>query len=412
MINILTTHKCLVNIVTRIYIYSNSFIPIYATKRKTLLLSLKIFSMGCNASKSNTNATMRMLEYEHIAANENSELKVIPSQLDNEEWRDGLISARTLFNIFHAGFCSAYIQNIKYLLLLDFRSVEDWIVERVYTSQHYDKFSTNDKRCHECLEYSVIVLYDSDGTSVGNIRSPLRKTYLKMKSAGLDPRILLGGLAALQTEPYSSLLERPRTIPFAVALQPTVHNSLESIQASEDSDDSFTPDLEEVSSSRIESVRRSIVWQPSMILEKRIYLGSTEQASNPHVMHSLGITHVLSTSRVKPVKFRGIVYILVNKASFSNSTLKLTTNFITEAVNKGGRVLVHGCDGHDQSAAVVIAALMRIHSATLEDCLWYLCSSRPGVNLSPFVIRMLSSVEEEMFGKVITEIDSLWLFDE
>ena len=52
-------------------------------------------------------------------------------------------------------------------------------------------------------------------------------------------------------------------------------------------------------------------------------------------MHSLGITHVLSTSRVKPVKFRGIVYILVNKASFSNSTLKLTTNFITEAVNKG-----------------------------------------------------------------------------
>ena len=41
--------------------------------------------MGCNASKSNTNATMRMLEYEHIAANENSELKVIPSQLDNEE---------------------------------------------------------------------------------------------------------------------------------------------------------------------------------------------------------------------------------------------------------------------------------------------------------------------------------------
>ena len=81
--------------------------------------------------------------------------------------------------------------------------------------------------------------------------------------------------------------------------------------------------------------RRSIAWQPSMILEKRIYLGSTEQASNPHVMHTLGITHVLSTSRVKPVKFRGIVYILVNKASFSNSTLKLTTNFITEAVNKG-----------------------------------------------------------------------------
>ena len=30
------------------------------------------------------------------------------------------------------------------------------------------------------------------------------------------------------------------------------------------------------------------------------------------------------------------------------------------------RVLVHGCDGFDQSAAVVVAALMRHFTATLE----------------------------------------------
>ena len=40
------------------------------------------------------------------------------------------------------------------------------------------------------FDYYVIVLYDSDGTSVGNIRSPLRKTFMRMKSAGLDPRKL------------------------------------------------------------------------------------------------------------------------------------------------------------------------------------------------------------------------------
>ena len=47
--------------------------------------------MGCSSSKSQTNAAMRMLEYEHMAASEDQGLKVIPTQLDNEEWRDGLI---------------------------------------------------------------------------------------------------------------------------------------------------------------------------------------------------------------------------------------------------------------------------------------------------------------------------------
>ena len=28
-------------------------------------------------------------------------------------------------------------------------------------------------------EYSQIILYDKDGCSVGNIKSPLRKTYLR-----------------------------------------------------------------------------------------------------------------------------------------------------------------------------------------------------------------------------------------
>ena len=149
-----------------------------------------------------------------------------------------------------------------------------------------------------------------------------------------------------------------------------------------------------------------------MIMEKKIYLGTTEQASDPNVIQGLGITHVLSTSRVRATKFRGLIYILVNKTSFSNSTLKLTSNFIIDALTSGGTVLVHGCDGHDQSAAVVIAALMRFYSATLEDCLWYLTSSRTGVNLSPFVIRMLSTLEEDMFGATVTDVDSLWCFDE
>ena len=37
------------------------------------------------------------------------------------------------------------------------------------------------------------------------------------------------------------------------------------------------------------------------------------QADCQKVIHGLGITHVLSTSRIRASKFRGLVYILVNK---------------------------------------------------------------------------------------------------
>jgi len=284
--------------------------------------------------------------------------------------------------------------------------VEDWIVERVITSQHYNQFSILDKRL---FEYYVIVLYDTDGTSVGNIRSPLRKTYMRMKSAGLDPKVLLGGLEALKCPPYSMMLERPMTIPFAVTTQPTVTSSLESVDTDLSSEDSFTPDLETVPCPAAgDETRRFITWMPSMIIEQRLYLGRIDQASDPTVIHALGITHVVSTTKIRGTKFKGLVYILVNKTSFSNSTLRLTSQFITDALESGGNVLVHGCDGIDQSAAVVLAALMRHFSATLEDCLWYLTNSRPGVNLTSSVVRMVASLEEEMFGRQLTETDSLW----
>jgi len=368
--------------------------------------------MGCSNSKVSANPATRMLEYEQIAAAENEGLKTVPLLLDTEEWRDGLVSARTMFNMFHAGYCSAYVQNPTYILVVDFRSLEDWVVERVVTSIHHERLQ-NIEKVAGLNRYNLIVLYDKDGASVGNIKSPLRKTYLKMRSLGLEPKVILGGFRALTPHPYSTLLEHPKTIPFAAAVQPTVHNSLESLNHSEMSD-SPAPELEEVQPmvGSVEPVRRAIHWMPSMIVNNKIYLGRADQAGDPAVIHSLGITHVLSTSRVRPTKFRGLVYILVNKTSFSNSTLKLTSNFILEALSNGGRVLVHGCDGFDQSAAVVIAALMKHYTATLEDCLWYVHCSRPGVCISSMAVRMLASIEEEIFGRQVTDLESLWCYDE
>ena len=56
-----------------------------------------------------------------------------------------VFSARALFNMFHSGYCSAYIQNPAYLLLVDFRTLEDWIVERVITSNHHERLLALDR---------------------------------------------------------------------------------------------------------------------------------------------------------------------------------------------------------------------------------------------------------------------------
>lgn len=366
--------------------------------------------MGCSSSKANSTALMRMMEYQKMAETETDGLRIVPKGLNIEEWRDGLISVRTMFNLFHSGYYSAYIQNPTYLLVLDFRTLEEWLEERIVTSLHHDRLQYLEK----CLgRYNTIVLYDRDGSSVGNLRSPLWRAYTRMKSVGLDPKVVLGGAKALQKPPYSTLMERPRTIPYAT-VQPTVHNSAESLNSLHSSDgESMQPELEEVRPEvgMVEPARRSVHWMPTMILDTQIYLGRADQASDAEVINSLGITHVLSTSRIRASKFRGLVYILVNKESFSASTLKLTTNFILEALSGGGKVLVHGCDGYDQSAAVVVAALMRHCSATLEDCLWLLHCCRPGVEISNAWLNLLLKMEEELFGKIVTDLDSLWCKD-
>jgi len=360
--------------------------------------------MGCTNTKISSSAVTRMMEYERLAASEDSGLKAVPGPLDIEEWRDGLISPRTLYNTFHAGYCSAYIQNPAYLLLIDFRGLEDWVVERVATAQPWSRL---EGRTAGLERFSCIVLYDQDGSAAGNTRSPLARAYRQLRDAGLEPRVLLGGFRALQADPFCALLERPHTIPFAVAVQPTVANSVESLAGSLAS--GSEPELEEVAGP--DPQRRAITWLPSM-LDPDLYLGRADQASDTSVIEKLGITHILSTSRVRPNKFKGLVYILVNKTSFSHSTLKLTSQFILEALAGGGRVLIAGCDGFDQSAAVAAAALMRRYTATLEDCLWFLHTTRPGVSISPDPGQMLAQLELEMFGKQLSDLQVIWCFDQ
>ena len=80
-----------------------------------------------------------------------------------------VFSARALFNMFHSGYCSAYIQNPAYLLLVDFRTLEDWIVERVITSNHHERLLALDRSmmmddgryCCESADLFLVQVYQT-----------------------------------------------------------------------------------------------------------------------------------------------------------------------------------------------------------------------------------------------------------
>ena len=75
-------------------------------------------------------------------------------------------------------------------------------------------------------------------------------------------------------------------------------------------------------------------------------------------------------------------------------------------------VVIKQVSGFDQSAAVVTAALMRLQQATLEDSLWYLETCRPGVSLSSPVVQILATLEQEMFGRPLSDVSALWCYNE
>lgn len=52
---------------------------------------------------------------------------------------------------------------------------------------------------------------------------------------------------------------------------------------------------------------------------------------------------------------------------------------------QGGRVLVHGVDGLNRSAAVIIAYLMKSHPALLEEAFFYVQTLRPFIRVHAWV---------------------------
>ena len=83
------------------------------------------FTISKIHSRSETQCISRKLKFNTFVFTESRRylrgLKVQPNILSAEQFRGGYISAFQFYNQFHAGFCSPYIHNPDYMLIVDFR---------------------------------------------------------------------------------------------------------------------------------------------------------------------------------------------------------------------------------------------------------------------------------------------------
>ncbi len=112
-------------------------------------------------------------------------LQLKPQSLMPEELRYGYISANLYFNLFHAGFCAPYIANPNYMLLVDFRSREEYDESHLVTAVHHDRFDWASVDYSDLAAYSVVVFYDFDGTAAANLFSGLYNAFNRVKEMGV-----------------------------------------------------------------------------------------------------------------------------------------------------------------------------------------------------------------------------------
>ncbi|CAG9310082.1 unnamed protein product [Blepharisma stoltei] len=101
-------------------------------------------------------------------------------------------------------------------------------------------------------------------------------------------------------------------------------------------------------------------------IEDGLYLGDKEQASQLNLLFKFKITHILiagTGSGLEPYFSSRFVYKqlpIVDCPSFDIlNYFDEATEFIEEAINSGGRVMVHCAQGISRSASIVIAYIMK-----------------------------------------------------
>jgi atypical dual specificity phosphatase len=141
----------------------------------------------------------------------------------------------------------------------------------------------------------------------------------------------------------------------------------------------------------------------SLITGQAIYLSGDAGANDFTNLSALGITHILNITDCIPNYYEGttnIVYMRVSIADCGSIILKdyfpAVFEFITNALDAGGQVLVHCFAGKSRSASFVIAYLMQSSGLSYMDALRHVQKHRPVIEPNFGFELQLNAFEAEL----------------
>eukprot|EP00743_Colponemidia_sp_Colp-15_P006929 GILK01007478.1.p1 GENE.GILK01007478.1~~GILK01007478.1.p1 ORF type:complete len:333 (-),score=37.76 GILK01007478.1:278-1219(-) len=158
----------------------------------------------------------------------------------------------------------------------------------------------------------------------------------------------------------------------------------------------------------------------SQILPLTLYLGGQEAAEDVEWLQRRKITHVMNTaaelsSDQKLYSSLNIAY----KHFALNDTpecpieqvFEQATDWIHEAVEKDGRVLVHCAMGISRSCTIVIAYLMRFHCWSFKVAFKHVRDNRRACYPNEGFLRSLIEYEFQLFGRPSLDLRALTLYE-
>jgi len=372
----------------------------------------KCLTTSVTHSKSLTGSPVhRALEYQKQSKYFLRDLAVRPRVLVPENYRDGYISPGQFYNHFHDGLCAPYLKNPTYMLIIDFRTREEFDASHLLTSIHCSKFRgrwTSVIIQKLLSKFNFIVFYDHDGTSAANVQSPIHQTSKTLVDAGIEVNCILGGFDSVADSfPHLTTVETPGDNSGMTSPMPSLANISDASTIPAGNDDISSGD------SVYDADSVTIPWMPTMVMANCVFLGRREQVEDIRVIRNLNITHVLSIGRSPDLQASHVKYYGLDGQKNMNSALLSAVDFIQTSVQNGGKILVHGIEGLNRSAAVVVAYLMTATYCILEDAYFYLKVLKPHLQIDEESMDCLFEWEKALFGQDVSSrenyIDNFWI---
>ena len=285
-----------------------------------------------------------------------------------------VVTSRDLYNILNDSGIRPFIHDPMRFLVLDCRDVDAYTSSHVVTAHHYITFMDNPRLRDELPNYTIIVLYGDVVTENDPAAAQVVLDAVKAveEYVACDIVVLKDGYDA-----FSQL--------FSYLCTDQIVDSLDD--------------------------RKLLLCYPSAVIDCRLYQGRGDQARNEVITTTLGITHIVNISEHSNAFPHKIKYLRLPLDDMVSTNLSQhfteTYEFIRDALDNNGRVLVHCNLGISRSSTITLAYLMKSRKCTLLDAYKLLKGVRVAASPNSGFLRQLSEWEGEVLGEKRTDLEQI-----